>query len=135
MLFLSPHAAVLGRTLWNLLWVGIVLVAFIGFTLAVALWVATLCLRDTRDILEVGLPIIFWTTPIFYTMDMLPAWLRTVSAANPVSIFMVAARRALLDAAAPSLTHLAIMALWLVGMILSGSFVFSRYSPRFAEEL
>jgi ABC-type polysaccharide/polyol phosphate export permease len=125
------------RFSWNLLWVGIVLVAFICFTLAVALWVATLGVffRDTRDILEVGLPIIFWTTPIFYTMDMLPAWLRSVSATNPVSIFMVAARTALLDAAAPSLAHLAIMALWLVGMILSGSFVFSRYSPRFAEEL
>jgi len=125
------------RVSWNLLWVGVVMAAFICFTLAVALWVATLGVffRDTRDILEVGLPILFWTTPIFYTMDMLPAPIRAVSAANPVTVFMVAARTALLDAAAPSPAQLASMAFWLVGMILSGVFIFSRYSPRFAEEL
>jgi ABC-type polysaccharide/polyol phosphate export permease len=125
------------RWSWNLLWVPIVLIAFIGFTLAVALWLATLGVffRDTRDILEVGLPIIFWTSPIFYSVDMLPTPLRVVAIVNPLTTFMAAARAPLLDASPPSPEHLATIALWLVAVIVSGVLVFSRYSPRFAEEL
>jgi ABC-type polysaccharide/polyol phosphate export permease len=125
------------RLSWNLLWVGAVMVAFICFTLAVALWLATLGVffRDTRDILEVALPMIFWMSPIFYSIDSLPAPLKLVAVANPLTTFMVAARTALLEATPPSAIHLAIIALWLVGMVVSGVFIFTKYSPRFAEEL
>jgi len=122
---------------WHLLWLGTVIVAFICFTLAVAFWLATLGVffRDTRDILEVGLPILFWTTPIFYNTDVLPSPLKIVAVANPLSPFIAAGRAALLDAAAPSAVHLAGMSFWLVVMILFGVLLFSRYSVRFAEEL
>jgi ABC-type polysaccharide/polyol phosphate export permease len=55
--------------------------------------------------------------------------------ANPLTTFMVAARTALLEAAPPSAIHLGTITLWLVGMIVSGVFIFTKYSPRFAEEL
>jgi len=122
---------------WNLLWVGAVMLAFVGFTLAVALALATfgVFFRDTRDILEVGLPILFWTAPIFYAVEMLPPALRVLAIANPLSTFIVAARTPLLEASAPALGDLVAVTCWLVVMVACGVFLFSKYSPRFAEEL
>jgi ABC-type polysaccharide/polyol phosphate export permease len=121
----------------SLLWVGVVLGAFVCFTLAVTLWLSTIGVffRDTRDILEVGLPILFWATPIFYSANMAPKLLRPLLAANPISGFIIGARVALLDGHAPPPTELLSMALWLVVMLGSGAWVFQRFSPRFAEEL
>jgi homopolymeric O-antigen transport system permease protein len=122
---------------WNLLWVGPVLLAFVCFTFAVALSLATfgVFFRDTRDILEVGLPILFWTAPIFYAVEMLPPPLRILVMANPVSAFIVAARMPLLEASAPAPADLAALTCWLVATVACGAFLFSKYSPRFAEEL
>ncbi len=122
---------------WNLLWVAAVMLAFVCFTLAVALLLATfgVFFRDTRDILEVGLPILFWTAPIFYAVEMLPSPLRVLAVANPLSTFIVAARTPLLEASAPALGDLIALTCWLVVTVACGVFLFARYSPRFAEEL
>jgi homopolymeric O-antigen transport system permease protein len=121
----------------NLLWVFVVLGAFVCFTLAVALWLSTIGLffRDARDILDVGLPVLMWATPIFYAPEMAPAVLRPVLVANPVTSFIGAVRAALLEGRWPSRLHLTLIALWTVGTLLSGAWVFARHSPRFAEEL
>jgi len=121
---------------WHLLWVGAVLVAFVAFTLAVALWLATIGVffRDTRDILEVALPMLFWATPIFYSPDMAPDFLQLIVSANPVSSFIGAMRMALLEGQAPSAIELTLMALWLLLMLTSGAWAFFRYRSRFAEE-
>lgn len=133
-----PLMIVLGsaKLSWHLLWVSGILAAFACFTLAVSLWLATIGVffRDARDILEVGLPILFWTTPIFYTAEMLPRVLRPLVTANPLSSFIGAVRAGLLDGRAPSEGQLAWAAVWVVGMLASGAWVFSRYEPRFAEE-
>ena len=73
------------RLSWHLLWVVVILLAFVGFSLALALWFATVGVffRDTSDILDVGLPVLFWVTPIFYNLPMAPAFLRPVTPAEP----------------------------------------------------
>jgi homopolymeric O-antigen transport system permease protein len=124
------------RMSWQVLWVVPVLLAFVCLTLATALWLAALGVffRDTRDILEVGLPILFWATPIFYSRDMAPGFLRSALALNPLSSFIEAMRSALLDALAPSGSQLGLMTGWLTVMLASGLWVFMRQKPRFAEE-
>jgi ABC-type polysaccharide/polyol phosphate export permease len=121
---------------WHLVWVGAVLAAFVVFTLAVALWLATIGVffRDTRDILEVALPMLFWATPIFYSPDMAPDFLQLVLSANPLSSFIAAMRTALLEGQAPSASALAMMVLWVTMTLTSGAWVFIRYRSRFAEE-
>lgn len=129
--------ALWGGTLsWHLLWVAGVLAAFTAFTLAVALWVATVGVffRDTRDILEVALPILFWATPIFYSPEMAPEFLRPVLWANPLLSFIGAMRAAVLDGRAPSGVQFGSMTLWVTMTLASGVWIFARYWPRFAEE-
>src|SRR5262245_36678971 len=122
---------------WGLVWVFIVLGAFACFTFAVALWLATIGVffRDSRDILEVALPVLFWATPIFYSPEMAPGLLKPLLAINPLSSFIVGARVALLEGHTPDAGYLLGMAFWLGITLISGIWVFSRYSPRFVEEL
>ena len=121
---------------WHVLWAAVVVVAFASFTLAASLWFATtgVFFRDTRDILEVALPILFWATPIFYSTDMAPPFLRPVLEANPLSSFIGVMRATVLEGRAPGAHQLAVMAAWLVLALASGVWVFTRYQPRFAEE-
>jgi len=104
--------------------------------LAVSLWLATIGVffRDTRDILEVALPMLFWATPIFYSPDMAPDFLQFIVSANPVTSFLGAMRAALLEGQAPSAGELTLMGLWLTLTLASGTWAFLRYWPRFAEE-
>lgn len=122
---------------WNLLWVVVVTAAFGLFTLAVSLWFSTLGVffRDMRDICEVVLPMLFWATPVFYTRHMAPAFLQPVLSMNPLSSFMGAMRSALLDGRAPAGDQVGWMLFWLIVMLGSGTWIFTRMCPRFAEEL
>ncbi len=124
------------RVSWHLLWVIVVLLGFVGVSLALALWLSIIGVffRDTRDILEVGLPLLFWATPIFYDTQMAPEFLRPVLRLNPLSPFIEAARAALLDARAPSWGEFGLMAFWLSFTVITGVWVFTRFAPRFAEE-
>ena len=124
------------RLSWNLLWAVVILLVFVGFSMAVALWLATVGVffRDTRDILDVGLPVLFWATPIFYDLPMAPEFLRPFLHLNPLTPFIEAARATLLDARAPSVTQLGLMAFWFCATAIGGFWVFSRFAPRFAEE-
>lgn len=121
---------------WHLLWLAGVLAVFVTFTLAIALWLATIGVffRDTRDILEVVLPMLLWATPIFYSTEMAPSFLQSILKVNPLSTFIGAMRTALLEGQAPSGSQLGLMMLWVSMTLTSGVWVFSRYWPRFAEE-
>ena len=125
-----------GRLSWNLLWMVVVLAAFVCFSIAVSLVFSTIGVffRDTRDILEVGLPVLFWATPIFYDLAMAPPFLRPVLMANPVSPFIEATRSAILHAHGPSWMEFGLMAFWIAVTTIGGAWVFARYAPRFAEE-
>jgi ABC-type polysaccharide/polyol phosphate export permease len=122
---------------WHVLWAVVALTAFAGFTLAMSLWLATtgVFFRDTRDILEVTLPMLFWATPIFYSTDMAPAFLRPALQANPLSSFIGVMRAAVVEGRAPGVLQLGAMAAWLALALGSGIWVFTRYRPRFAEEV
>jgi lipopolysaccharide transport system permease protein len=126
-----------GKVSWHLFWVAGVLVALAVFTLASTLWIATagVFFRDTRDILDVALPILFWATPVFYSPEMAPPFLQVVIWANPLTPFIGVVRTAVLDGHAPSAAQLGLMALWMAIALGSSVLVFIRYQPRFAEEL
>jgi ABC-type polysaccharide/polyol phosphate export permease len=125
-----------GRLSWHLLWTVVILVAFVAFSLALSLLLSTVGVffRDTRDILEVALPVLFWGTPIFYDLRMAPAFLRPALMANPLSPFIDATRAAILEAQGPSWTALGLMGFWIGVTAVSGAWVFTRFAPRFAEE-
>ena len=122
---------------WNLFWVAALVPAFTVFTLSISLLISTsgVFLRDTRDILDVTLPSLFWATPIFYSPDMASSGLQAFLWLNPLTSFIGAMRTAVLDGRAPTPGHLLAMVLWIGISVAAGLFVFMRNQPRFAEEL
>ena len=64
-------------------------------------------LRDTAQVLLIVLTFWFWFTPIFFTVDQLPARLRFLAMWNPLAAVVSAYRSCILLARWPSATELA----------------------------
>jgi ABC-type polysaccharide/polyol phosphate export permease len=60
----------------------------VGLSLILA--AATTYFRDVRHFVDIGLSLLFWTTPIVYPLSQIPAPLRAALLASPMSPFVVA---------------------------------------------
>lgn len=79
----------------------IMIVAQAGFTLAAVVTIATLnaYLRDLEQLVRVFLLLLFYVTPVLFSVTMMPAGLGWLVLANPVAPFVVAWRALLVDGA------------------------------------
>jgi ABC-type polysaccharide/polyol phosphate export permease len=113
----------------------VVMALFLIFTLGLALAAATaqVYMRDARHLIEAGLQIGFWLTPIVYSMQMTPAEVRTALMFNPLRPFVEAFRRIVVDAALPDLSSSIELALFAGASFALGYAVFLRGQRRFAE--
>ncbi len=88
---------------WNLLYipVAIVIVLVWGLALAILLSALNVFLRDIEYLVEVGILIFFWASPIVYSWSLVVksgvdsglAWLPAVYISNPISIAIMAFQR------------------------------------------
>lgn len=103
--------------------------------LALALATAYVYARDTRHLLDVGLQVWFWITPIVYsaTLMRLPRLLTQVLSWNPMAYFITGYQQIVVDHATPTLMAFALLAALAAGTALAGWLVFARYQRRFAE--
>ena len=111
--------------------------------LAMLLSVMYVRFRDVEPIWAVVLQIMFYASPVLYTIGMLPAFVqREMLAANPLAPILTQMRHAVLDASAPTAataigsdTRLLIpLAIVIVSFVL-GAWAFGREAPRIAENL
>jgi ABC-type polysaccharide/polyol phosphate export permease len=103
--------------------------------LALALATAYVYARDTRHLLEVGLQVWFWITPIVYsaTLLKLPPAVTQVLQWNPMAHFITGYQNIVVNHAAPTLLAFALLTLVAAGTAAAGWLVFARYQRRFAE--
>jgi homopolymeric O-antigen transport system permease protein len=92
------------------------------FTTGVSLILATCTafFRDTRHLLEVGLAVMFWTTPILYQVDQLPAPITLAIYLSPMSSFVIAYQRLFYFRVVPEVSVWAIAAAYAIGMLVVG---------------
>ncbi len=91
--------------------------------------------RDTRHLVDVGLQVWFWLTPIVYSLALAPAALRSVIRWNPMARFVEAYHGAVVDGTWPGLTSLVILALLAGASGVAGLAIFTRCERRLAELL
>jgi ABC-type polysaccharide/polyol phosphate export permease len=105
------------------------------FVLGLALLLATASVyfRDARHLLDVGVQVLFWLTPLVYSLELVPERWRAVVLLNPMAAFVVTYREAVLHASAPPLGVAAILLAWTAGSVGAGLYVFGRHERRFAE--
>lgn len=88
--------------------------------------------RDVRSIVQLGLQMWFYASPVLYPLERVPSELRPYFAWNPMAGILEAYRGVLLAGEWPG-TGFVIAALLSLGVYVAGSLVFARLAPRFAD--
>lgn len=131
---LAAYQAPLG---WTVLALPLVMVVQFLLTLSIIYFTATfnVFLRDLRYIVQHGLLVAFFLTPITYDLSFVPAQFQWLLKINPMTIVIDSYRRLFLYETWPHWRNLAfVLALALVLLVL-GTTVFERNRETFAEYL
>ena len=100
--------------------------------------------RDVEHLVNIALQALFYSAPIVYPISYVPKEgeilgmtipVRTLYELNPLVKIVESFRAVLYDLRFPPLGGVVYLVAWAVGMMLLGSFIFSRLERRFAEEL
>jgi len=92
-------------------------------------------LRDTRYVVDSIITMLFWLTPIFYPIDLIPTRYRSFYELNPLASIVISLRNILLDVQPP------MVQLFCKGLVAStvifgaGVFVFNRWKGQFGDYL
>lgn len=130
-LFQSGSISVTALALPVVLLVQLLLMAGLGYLLAAA----NVFLRDVRHMVLVGLSLLFYLTPIFYSLAIVPESFRSVIAHNPMTVLIDAYRAILIDGQIPPLGPFSNLAAGCVLLCLVSHAVYQRASRSFLDEL
>lgn len=93
-------------------------------------------LRDIHNLVEVLIQLIFWATPIYYTLDMLPENLQQIIKINPLTLIVTYARKGLITGDAvrqEDFLQLGIVFLLCCVVLLIGTIFFKKKVSKIAE--
>lgn len=122
---------------WAALAFPIVLTLQVAFTVGVALALsaATTFFRDIRHLLDIGLGMLFWLTPIVYRLDTVPEPLNTFVALGPVTPFVVGYQMMFYDGVWPARWIWILAAVQAAGALTVGMALFLSVEDQFGEQL
>lgn len=121
----------------NLIYVPLILSCLfvISLGLSLALSALNVFYRDVQFIWQVLLQIGFYATPIIYTIDTFPKRLQGFVLLSPIARILNSARDTIIYSTPVKTEDLLFMVLSSIVFLLVGYIVFSRFEPRFAEEI
>ncbi len=135
--FLPSLLVLRGDVPWTLVFYPAILALFVLFVTGVALGLSalTVTFRDLRHLTEVVLAMLFWITPIVYSITMVPQQLHVIFTLNPMTPFVSAFQDTAYWGRVPGAATFLTMAGWAVGVFLVGWTIFQRRAPYLAEDL
>ncbi len=120
-------------------WCALPLLAAVQFALtaglAYPLAALNVTLRDTQHVIGVLLQLMMYVTPVFYSIEAVPASLRPWFSLNPMVPLLEAWRAVLLRGQWPDAGALLALAALAAALVALGRVVFARQAHRFVEEL
>ncbi|MCC7178077.1 MAG: ABC transporter permease [Acidobacteria bacterium] len=102
-----------------------------GISLAIS--TATAVFRDVKHLVEVGLGIGFWATPILYEPTMVPEQFRPFMLLGPMTPYIRAYQDIFYYGVTPELAVWVVATVYAAGMFICGLSVFLAYEDRFTE--
>jgi len=103
--------------------------------LALLLATATAFFRDVKHLVEVGLAVLFWLSPIVYTLDQLPAAVRGAVMFSPMAPYITAYHNIFYDRVWPEPMTWTLAISYAVLALFIGLTVIVRYEEQFAERV
>ena len=121
----------------NLLWYPIILAIQYLVSVGIAFIVSSLTVyfRDLLQLLGVLMQLLFYATPIVYSINSVPANLQWIVKLNPMSYLIEAYRAIFYTKTMPNLQGLGIALLMGIVLFIVGYLIFKKLEKRFAEEL
>lgn len=122
---------------WYLLMYPVILLIQYIFSVGVAFIVssATVFLRDLEHLINIGLMMLFYASPIAYSADVIPENYKFVITINPMAHILIAYRDIFYYQRMPDLQTLGILGLISLLVFVIGYAIFNRLQKNFAEEL
>ncbi len=132
-IFTPIHPTFLGVLLF-----GLAMLCIFVIILAVSFFssIIFIKLRDIHNLTIVVLQLIFWATPIYYTLDMLPEKMQRIIRLNPLTVVVTYARKGLISGAtvrAEDFIQLGIVLLICLLLFLFGVIYFRKKVVKMAE--
>lgn len=103
--------------------------------LGLALSVLNVFFRDIGQLLGVLLMFWFWVTPIFYSLDMIPAKFRWVCSFNPMTPYVVYYREVIFIGNTPNCSTFISSFLWAIFSLTLGLLVFARLEFKILKQI
>ncbi len=107
----------------------------ISLGLSLALSALNVFYRDVQFIWQVVLQAGFFATPVIYTLDIFPENLQNIVLLNPIARVIVSARDTIIYSFPAETGDLLFMCISSIVSLLIGYLIFTRFEPRFAEEI
>lgn len=101
--------------------------------LALGLSAATALFRDVRHLVDVGISVLFWATPIVYEMQRVPEQVQFLALLSPAAPFIRAYQDIFYYGAMPDLTIWVVSVAYGFGAFVCGLSVFLAYEAGFSE--
>lgn len=122
---------------WNILWYFLILLIQFIVSIGISLIVSSLTVyfRDLLHLLGVFMQLLFYATPIVYSMEAVPANFRWLLRLNPMSYLIDGYRAIFYNKTMPNFRELLIAFIMGIVLCVAGYFVFKKLEKRFAEEL
>jgi ABC-type polysaccharide/polyol phosphate export permease len=118
-------------------WLPVLFAINLVFVLGLSYPLAALNLffHDVRFLVGVALTLWFYLTPVIYPISVVPEKYQWVYDLNPMSLFINAYRRVLLQGTAPELDRVLLGLLISVVTFLVGYYIFKKLEPHFADSI
>lgn len=126
----------MGLTWYILLYPLVLLVQYV-LLLGISLIVSsiTVYFRDLQHFIGVFLQLLFYATPIVYSLETIPANFRWILKLNPMTYIINGYRDIFYNQSMPDLKMLGIIFAIGIGLCIVGYMIFNKLQRRFAEEL
>ena len=120
---------------WQLLWLLPLFLVEVAFVLAVGLFASAsnVFYRDIKYLVPLSVQLLFFVSPVFYSVERVPEALRVWYLLNPMAVVIDGFRRVILHGTAPGLGPLGVSAaVAVIGLVLAYRY-FKHFENKFAD--
>jgi ABC-2 type transport system permease protein len=107
----------------------------LSFGIGLILGLANIRYRDVNYLVGIGLQVLFYATPIVYSLEIVPSAWQKVLRLNPLTSYVYSVRQVVYELSLPTASNWLMMGASATVSLIVGWLVFSRYAPRVIEEL
>lgn len=127
--------------LGNIAWTAIIvlpifaLMACFAFGIGLVMGLMNIRFRDVQYLVGIGMQVVFYSTPIVYPLEVVPAAVQNLLRLNPLTSYVNAMRQAVYTLDVPTGTNWLVMFGTAIVSLVGGWIIFSRWAPSVIEEL